>query len=62
MIRDKEKIRELLDTAVKELPKAVSDYKNGKKSAIKSIIGRAMAISKGRADPVILNDEAEKIL
>ncbi|MBR6557618.1 MAG: Asp-tRNA(Asn)/Glu-tRNA(Gln) amidotransferase subunit GatB [Clostridia bacterium] len=62
MIRDKEKIRELLDTAVKELPKAVSDYKNGKKAAIKSIIGRAMAISKGRADPVILNDEAEKIL
>ncbi|MBR5452537.1 MAG: Asp-tRNA(Asn)/Glu-tRNA(Gln) amidotransferase subunit GatB [Clostridia bacterium] len=61
MIRDRERIAELLRDAAEQMPKALEDYRRGKASALKSIIGRAMGMSKGRADPIILNEEAEKI-
>jgi len=61
MIRDRDRIRRLLEAAAEQMPKAFEDYRHGKTAALKSIIGRAMAMSKGRANPVILNEEAEKI-
>ena len=44
------------------MPDAVSDYKSGKKKAISAIIGRAMKLSKGKADALRLRKELEKQL
>ena len=62
VIKDRERIRGLLKAAASELPKAKEDYLRGKKTAIKSIIGKAMALSGGLADPKLLNDEADNVV
>ena len=50
-IRDEGRLLELVDRAIAENPKAVADFKGGKSFAIRSIIGRVMAASAGRAHP-----------
>jgi aspartyl-tRNA(Asn)/glutamyl-tRNA(Gln) amidotransferase subunit B len=50
-IRDEGRLLELVDMAIAENPKAVADFKGGKSFAIRSIIGRVMAKSAGRAHP-----------
>jgi aspartyl-tRNA(Asn)/glutamyl-tRNA(Gln) amidotransferase subunit B len=36
---------------IKENPEAVSDYNEGKKTALNFLIGQVMKITKGKADP-----------
>ncbi len=36
---------------IKENPEAVSDYNEGKKSALNFIMGQVMRITRGKADP-----------
>ncbi len=55
-INDKERLSAVLDTVLTENPKLLSDYKNGKTAAKKAIIGRAMAMTGGRANPIVLNE------
>lgn len=62
IIRDTEKIRKIAIEAVAEDPRSAADYKNGKKSALKAVMGRAMAKSGGRADPLLLNDALVRVL
>ena len=62
VIRDRERVRRLVESAVSEMPKAKADYLRGKKAALKSIVGKAMFLSKGLADPEMLNEEAEDLL
>lgn len=52
-IRDEEILKKTVLETLDELPRAVSDYKNGKNVAIKSLQGRVMARTQGRADPVM---------
>ncbi|MBQ8310168.1 MAG: Asp-tRNA(Asn)/Glu-tRNA(Gln) amidotransferase subunit GatB [Clostridia bacterium] len=52
-ITDAETIGAWVDATLTELPRAVEDYRSGKSAAIKSLQGRVMAMSRGRADPII---------
>jgi aspartyl-tRNA(Asn)/glutamyl-tRNA(Gln) amidotransferase subunit B len=53
-IRDRETIVRIIDEVLAESEKAVADYKNGKLAAVRALQGRAMAKTKGLADPVLL--------
>lgn len=49
-------VEALVDQVLAENPKAVEEYKEGKKQAIGFLVGRAMALSKGQANPGIVNE------
>lgn len=55
-----------LEKAVREVlaknPKAMEDYKNGKKEVAKFLIGQAMAVTKGQANPRVVAELLEKLL
>ncbi len=55
-----------LESAVQEIvsrnPKAVEDYKKGKKNALQFLMGQVMAVTKGRANPETVAKILEKIL
>ena len=53
-IRDRETLVRIVDEVLTESSKAVADYKNGKLAALRALQGRAMAKTKGLADPVLL--------
>lgn len=57
-ITDEKVLMELVSAAISENGKAVADYKNGKKNALKTILGAVMKKSHGAADPII----AEKLI
>lgn len=63
-INDENVIIEMVIRAIEENPKSVQDYIKGKKTASKAIIGKAMAISKGKANPItvqkLVEDELNK--
>lgn len=52
-ITDENVLKKYVSEAVSENPKAISDYKNGKKNALKTILGAVMKKSRGAADPII---------
>lgn len=49
-------------SAIEANPKSVADYKKGKLTAAKAIIGKAMANSKGKANPILLQKIVEEKL
>jgi len=55
-VTDAETIEAWVEDAVTALPRAVDDYRRGKSAAIKSLQGKVMALSGGRADPVICEE------
>lgn len=55
-------IEELVERAVAESSDAVADYKSGKTQALASIMGKAMQLSKGKADPAVTKKLLEKKL
>ena len=55
-INDRAELEKIAKTALEQSQKAVADYKNGKSFALKSIIGKAMAASGGRANPRIVEE------
>ena len=57
-INDEEILLGYIREAIAANPRSVADYKRGKTIAAKSIVGQAMAKSKGKANPVKLNDLA----
>lgn len=59
-ISDKEKLIPLVDRVIAENPDAVENYRQGKEKAIAFLIGRAMALTSGRADPEELNQLLRK--
>ncbi|MBQ4066513.1 MAG: Asp-tRNA(Asn)/Glu-tRNA(Gln) amidotransferase subunit GatB [Clostridia bacterium] len=61
-INDEETLLGFVRAAIAKSEKAVEDYKKGKESAIKSIIGRAMGESRGRANPATVACLTEKLL
>lgn len=60
MIRDASEIRAFVEEAVRMLPKAAADVLRGKKNAAKSIVGQAMRLSGGRADPASVSLEVRR--
>ena len=61
-INDVATLEAVLKEAFDEDQKSVSDYKNGKATARKAIIGRAMAKSRGRANPVLLQEIFDRLM
>ncbi len=51
-----------VNKAIAESAKSVDDYKKGKKTAAKAVIGKAMAASGGKANPIIVQQLVEKEL
>lgn len=54
-ITDEGKISEIVEKVIKENPKSVEDFKNGKEKAIGFLVGQVMKATKGKANPQIVN-------
>ncbi|RJQ53712.1 MAG: Asp-tRNA(Asn)/Glu-tRNA(Gln) amidotransferase subunit GatB [Actinobacteria bacterium] len=55
-ISDEEEIAKVVDAVIAENPKAVEELKAGKDKAIGFLVGQVMRLTKGRANPQIVND------
>jgi len=61
-ISDKKEIEKLAQKTIKENPKAVQDYKAGKKESINFLIGQVMKASNKRADYEMTKLIIEKLI
>ncbi|MFI3324932.1 MAG: Asp-tRNA(Asn)/Glu-tRNA(Gln) amidotransferase subunit GatB [Clostridia bacterium] len=61
-INDRELLSDLVNQAVEKNPKSVEDYKKGKVSAIKSLMGQVMSKTGGKGNPIIINEILKEIL
>ncbi|MFH0987637.1 MAG: Asp-tRNA(Asn)/Glu-tRNA(Gln) amidotransferase subunit GatB [Patescibacteria group bacterium] len=52
-VSDEDEIRKIVKRVIKENPRAVEDYKNGKKNTVQFLIGGVMRKTKGKMDPKI---------
>ena len=52
-VSDESVITRLVDKVIADNPKSVEDYRNGKKVALKFLVGQVMKLSKGKADPLL---------
>lgn len=55
-VTDTGAIESIIHEVIKNNPKSVEDYKNGKDKALKFLIGQVMKESKGKANPQMVND------
>jgi len=55
-ISDPEALIPIIDEVIKNNPKALQDYKNGKQKAIGAFIGQIMKATKGQANPSLVNE------
>jgi aspartyl-tRNA(Asn)/glutamyl-tRNA(Gln) amidotransferase subunit B len=61
-INDTEELVKIVDEVIKSNVQPVADYKAGKESALKFLVGQVMKASKGRANPQIVNEVIKKKL
>ena len=54
-ITDDSEIEKIVDQVLSENPQSVEDYKNGKDNPIKYLMGQAMKLSRGKANPQMIN-------
>lgn len=54
-VSDEKEIEKIIKEVVSKNQKAVEDFKKGRENAFQYLIGQIMAISKGRANPQLLN-------
>ncbi|MXZ46360.1 MAG: Asp-tRNA(Asn)/Glu-tRNA(Gln) amidotransferase GatCAB subunit B, partial [Chloroflexi bacterium] len=50
-VRDDAEIARIAEEVIEANPKPVADYRGGKDSAIKFLVGQVMRETRGRADP-----------
>jgi len=50
-ITDENALFEVIDMVIKENPKSVDDFKEGKEKALNYLVGQVMRYTKGRAKP-----------
>ncbi len=55
-ITDNSEIEKIVEQVLAENAASVEDYKNGKSNALKYLIGQAMRLSKGKANPQMINE------
>lgn len=53
-VSDGEELEEAVEKIIKDNPKPVADYKNGKQMALQFLIGQVMRESKGKANPQVI--------
>ncbi|MDO8435935.1 MAG: Asp-tRNA(Asn)/Glu-tRNA(Gln) amidotransferase subunit GatB [bacterium] len=61
-ITDTSEIEEIVREVILKNPKAIEDYKKGKANALQFLIGQAMQMAKGRANPEVVNRILQKNL
>ena len=61
-ISDTGALQALVDKVVNENPKAVEDFKAGKKKAVGALVGQIMKATKGKANPRVINELVNKKL
>jgi len=57
-ISDEGALTEIVKKVVKDNPKAIKDYQSGKENALKFLVGKTMSVSRGQANPEVV----EKLL
>ena len=64
-VDDTEAIEKAVDAVITSNPKAVEDFKKGKPTAAKAVMGQVMKISKGKANPqkvqALVEEELKKL-
>lgn len=61
-ISDTAELQKLVDEVVGNNPKAVEDFKAGKKKAVGALVGQIMKATKGKANPRVINELLNKKL
>lgn len=61
-ISDTAELSKLVDEVVGKKPKAVEDFKAGKKKAVGALVGQIMKATKGKANPRVINELLNKKL
>jgi len=61
-ISDSDELEEAVKQAIDGNAPAVADYKAGKEQALKFLVGQVMKVTKGRANPQVVNDLMKKKL
>ncbi len=61
-IKDTSEIEEAVSQAIVTNPKPVADFKAGKEQALKFLVGQIMKVTKGRANPQLVNEILKKKL
>ncbi len=56
VISDPSLLKEIIHQVLQKNPKSVEDFKSGKEKAFGFLVGQAMAQTKGKGDPVLLNN------
>lgn len=62
LIDSEKDLKDLILKVINENPKAVADYKKGKLNALQFLIGKTMALTKGQAQPEILEKLFKELL
>lgn len=55
-ITDNSEIEKIVEQVLSENIQSIEDYKNGKSNALKYLVGQAMKLSKGKANPQMINE------
>ena len=55
-ITDNSEIEKIVEQVLAENPQSVEDYKAGKSNALKYLVGQSMRLSKGKANPQMINE------
>ena len=55
-ITDNNEIEKIVEQVLAENPQSVEDYKAGKSNALKYLVGQSMRLSKGKANPQMINE------
>ena len=55
-ITDNSEIEKIVEQVLKENQQSVEDYKAGKSNALKYLVGQAMKLSRGKANPQMINE------
>ncbi len=61
-INDGETLKKLCLTEIENDPKSVADYKKGKKTALKALMGKVMRVTSGKANPNLVQEILEELL
>ncbi|MCI8489750.1 MAG: Asp-tRNA(Asn)/Glu-tRNA(Gln) amidotransferase subunit GatB [Lachnospiraceae bacterium] len=61
-VHDEGALRTTIDRVIKENPKSVEDYQNGKQKAIGFLVGQTMKAMKGKANPGMVNEILKEVL
>lgn len=61
-VSDENQLEETVKKVIENNPKAVADYRRGKKNAVQFLVGKAMAELRGKGDPQLLRELIERYL